>query len=302
VNDMIELRHLRVFQMVAELRHFSRAAERLQTTQPSVSRTIRDLEASLGVALLERTSKRVALSEAGNAFLKEANAIIKQFDAAKAAARLRAQGIVGSLNLMISPFTGLTEFPSRLRSFRDARPTINVRIQESCSVAICDAVVEGRCDVGFVIRNKSYGGLEYNEAYVRPINVILPENHRLGKRSFINLEELAKEMFIFTNHSSEPQLLHTFMDYCQDAEFEPRIAFELDQIETTLAFVASGHGIAILPDLGDMDFRGIVQIPLEPKTMGGIAVIWNPSCQNPCRDDFLRHLLNLGPRRAMRSE
>src|SRR5687767_13277236 len=127
----VDARLWRSFAAVADELHYGRASDRLRITQPALSRQIRDLERTLGVRLFDRTSRRVALSQAGQAVLDQARRALTESDRAVRLARLAAQGDWGELAISVLPSVTLTLLPAIIRAHREAHPAIEVRISEN---------------------------------------------------------------------------------------------------------------------------------------------------------------------------
>lgn len=147
---MFEISQLRCFVAVAEELHFSRAAERLNMTQPPLSRQIRLLEHSVGVALLERTSRSVTLTAAGAAFLPEAARILRLAQEAAVKARRTASGEQGSLTIGFSAASGYSLLPAVVRGIRQACPQVALNLKELVSTAQVEALNAGEIDLGLM--------------------------------------------------------------------------------------------------------------------------------------------------------
>src|SRR5215475_4710475 len=146
----VDVRLWRAFATVAEELHYGRAAERLHITQPALSRQIRDLERALGITLFDRTSRRVVLSQAGQAVLGQARRALTESDRAVRLARLAAHGDWGELAIAALPSVALAQLPAIVRAYRDAHPAIGITISESFDDEQLAALAAGRIDAGFL--------------------------------------------------------------------------------------------------------------------------------------------------------
>ena len=146
----MELRHLRYFVAVAEELHFGHAASRLNTSQPSLSQQVRNLERELKVELLARTKRHVELTAAGKSFLQEARGILAAAERAAGLAREAARGESRKLLIGISPDTDWLFLGRALRLFAEHIPSVDVAFQNLTPEAQVDALNEGRIDIGFV--------------------------------------------------------------------------------------------------------------------------------------------------------
>jgi DNA-binding transcriptional LysR family regulator len=150
-RDMMELRHLRYFVAVAEELHFGRAARRLGISQPPLSQQLRALEQALGAPLLERTSRRVRLTEAGQLFLIEARATLVQAERASDVVRRVSQGEAGELAIGFAPSAPLvTKVASALFRFREAYPSVELQLSELTRLEQVEMVANGQLDLGFI--------------------------------------------------------------------------------------------------------------------------------------------------------
>ena len=147
---MFEISQLRCFVAVAEERHFGRAAKRLNMTQPPLSRQIRLLEHSVGVTLLERSSRAVTLTAAGQAFLPEATRILRLAQEAPVKTRRTAKGEQGSLSIGFSSASGYSLLPAVVRAIRQACPDVALTIKELVSTAQVEALNAGEIDLGLM--------------------------------------------------------------------------------------------------------------------------------------------------------
>ena len=147
---MFEISQLRCFVAVAEERHFGRAAKRLNMTQPPLSRQIRLLEHSVGVTLLERSSRAVTLTAAGQAFLPEATRILRLAQEAAVKTRRTAKGEQGSLSIGFSSASGYSLLPAVVRAIRQACPDVALTIKELVSTAQVEALNAGEIDLGLM--------------------------------------------------------------------------------------------------------------------------------------------------------
>lgn len=198
----MELRHLRYFIAVAEERHFARAAARLNIAAPTLSHQIRSLEASLGAQLfMRKTRTAVALTAAGNRFLEEARATLKQADHAALVVRRAARGDVGNLAIgyiFSASCSGLLS--SAIRQFRVRRPEVSFHLHQLEPSAIYAAMADGAIDVALTARADSYpAGLVGITVERSPLCLAIPTRHRLATRSLIALDSLENEEFVATS-------------------------------------------------------------------------------------------------------
>ncbi|MFZ5956907.1 LysR substrate-binding domain-containing protein [Pseudomonas sp. QL9] len=246
----MELRHLRYFIAVAEELHFGRAAEALGISQPPLSQQIQALEEEIGARLLERTNRRVALTEAGRLFLDEARQVLAQVDRAVLLARRAHQGELGELRIGFTasaPFT--STIPRSIHAFRQAYPEVHLDLQEMSSRQVVEALLEERLHVGVIRSFALPESLEAVELFSEPLVAILRADHPLAAESVEGLEmaALADEPFVFFPRSYGTGLYDQLQALARQAGFTPRIAQEAGEAMTIIGLVAAGLGVSMLP-------------------------------------------------------
>jgi DNA-binding transcriptional LysR family regulator len=266
---MIELRHLRYFITVAEEGHITRAAARLGLQQPPLSQQIRALEAEVGVTLLARLPRGVALTEAGRVFLTEARVALAQVEHAVDAAQRTARGEQGQLAI---GFTGSAAFhpliPAVVRAFRDASPDVDLLLEESRTGDLIAALQKDQLDLAFIrVPVGDTAGLVIESLLDEPMLLALPAHHPLlrnGRRKRIALADLAEETFILYRRPSGPGLYDAIIAACRAAGFSPQIGQEAPRMISTLSFVAAGLGVSIVPEsMRRLNTEGIAYLPLS---------------------------------------
>src|SRR3984957_20435818 len=209
----MELRHLRYFIAVAEAGSLSVAAQqKLHTTQPSLSRQIRDLEADVGAQLLTRSARGIELTPAGRAFLDHSRLVLAQVDAAAEAARRVAQPAKPCFVMGFLTGHELTWMPEVLRILRDELPNIDVMISSQYSPRLADGLLKGKIDAAFLRREKGVPGLAFRLLVKEPLTVILPSDHRLAALKAISPGDLAGEPFVIVSDTA-PVLRAAIADY-----------------------------------------------------------------------------------------
>src|SRR6202045_4054679 len=190
----MELRHLRYFVAVAEAGSLTVAAERkLHTSQPSLSRQIRDLEHEVGAQLLTRRARGIELTSAGRAFLEHARSALSQVEAATEAARRVAHPAKPCFSMGFLTGHELTWMPETLRILRDELPNIDVMISSQYSPPLANALLKGTVDAAFLRREQGLPELGYRHLVKEPLLVILPGDHRLAALMAISPGDLAGE-------------------------------------------------------------------------------------------------------------
>src|ERR1700730_12909640 len=190
----MELRHLRYFVAVADAGSLTVAAARkLHTSQPSLSRQIRDLEHEVGAQLLTRRARGIDLTPAGRAFLEHARSVLTQVEAATEAARRVAHPAKPCFSMGFLTGHELTWMPEALRILRDELPNIDVVISIQYSTQLADAILMGNVTTAFLRREKGVPELALRPLVKEPLVVVLPSDHRLAARKAISPEDLVGE-------------------------------------------------------------------------------------------------------------
>ena len=289
----MELRHLRYFAAVAETLNFTRAARQLRVAQPALSRQIRQLEDELGVRLLERSQRGVALTAAGAAFLVETGAILRQSE--QAVKRAQSAGKPGRGLLNIGYIWGLfhTLAPAALAAFRVGNPEVAAHLFDLTATEQATALVEGRLDAGFIgfAPEADLAKLEKLRVGTCDFMAVLPENHPMARRARVHLGSLAEEFFIAISRDNYPSASEFVLTACRRAGFNPRILQAAERGHTILGLVAGHCGVALLPEpLRGLPHRGVVFRPLAEPVRGELFLAWNAGRSNLLRDDFVRTL------------
>ncbi|HVJ44468.1 MAG TPA: LysR substrate-binding domain-containing protein [Dongiaceae bacterium] len=246
----MELRHLRYFVAVAEELHFTRAARRLHMEQPPLSQQIRALEEELGVALLLRSKRHVALTGAGQRFLTDARRILREAQQAAEDARRAARGELGELRIGFSsslPFTSL--LPEVLRRYRHAHPDVTLTLREMFTIDQLEALQRDQIDIGLVRFRGSEpsSDLDLRQITRDPLRLVVNAGDPLAKRASVALAELKDYGFIVYPPGTGTSLTMLVRQLCLAAGFEPVVAQEAREPMAQIGFVAAGLGIAILP-------------------------------------------------------
>src|ERR1700680_4931518 len=243
----MELRHLRYFVAVAEAGSLTVAAERkLHTSQPSLSRQIRDLEDEVGARLLTRRARGIELTPAGRVFLDHARSVLAQVEAAAEAARRGAHP--GKACFAMGFLTGheLTWMPEALRILRDELPNIDVMISSQYSPLLASALVKGTVDAAFLRRERGVPGLAFRLLVKEPLVVILPSDHPLAALKAISPRDLTGETFVIVSHTA-PVLRVVIDNYLKRAGIHITPAHEADHLSMAMSLIASTRGVGLLP-------------------------------------------------------
>ncbi|HWZ97167.1 MAG TPA: LysR family transcriptional regulator [Candidatus Dormibacteraeota bacterium] len=243
----MELRHLRYFVAVAEAGGLTVAAQgRLHTSQPSLSRQIRDLEEEVGVQLLTRNARGIQLTPAGRAFLDHARLVLSQVEAATEAARRVAHPVKPCFTMGFLTGHELTWMPEALRILRDELPNIDVMISSQYSPLLADALSKGKIDAAFLRREKGMADLAFRVLVKEPLVVILPNNHRLAALKAISPRDLVGETFVAVSNTA-PVLRTVIDNYLKQSGANITPNHEADHLSMGMSLIASTGGVGLLP-------------------------------------------------------
>jgi len=285
----MELRHLRYFVAVADELHFGHAAARLNTSQPSLSQQIRNLEKELRVDLFVRSKHRVELTKSGDRFLREARSILASADRAADLARQAEHGDKVRLVIGISPETSWQFLRPVLREFAEHLPSIDVIFQVLATGAQPQALRDGRIDLGFVSLPVSEEGIESERIERASLRVALPERHSLSRRRRIALEELASEHYTLWPRDFAPGLRDEIEEIFKEAGFGPPLQLNggLPSVRTTLGMVAAGLTIALVEPESQLTTLGVVFRELRKPIFMELGVIHRAGDSSPAVAGFL---------------
>jgi DNA-binding transcriptional LysR family regulator len=290
----LDFRALRYFVAVAEELHFTRAAERLYIAQPALSEQIRRLEDELGVALLRRTTRKVELTPAGEAFLARARRILAEADEARADASRAARGETGTLRVATGATAGLETIPRVLREFRKARPLVHLDLRQIEWDHYSGGLHEGAVDAAFVWLPFESEGLSFAVLHEEPRVVALAAGHPLASEPELRMEQLADEAWPWAD--TDPLAL----DFWTCAEYRggapARRGPTIRSMEGMLESVRAGLCVATVPrsQAQVSGWPGIVFRPAVDLTPATLALGWRASDDSP----VLRALLAIARRVA----
>lgn len=290
----MDLRQLRCFIAVAEELHFGRAAERLGLAPPALSRQISALEDELGVSLLTRTTRQVALTRAGLIMLEEAKAILVRMERASRAVReasLASSKVlrVGAIDAASSSFV-----PEALVTFRSRHPGIEIKFVEAMTAPLVQMLEAGKLDLALLRPPRKPTDCAFEILRVeRPI-VVLSESHPLAAREYLTMQDLVGEPFVVPSKRIRPFAYDLVMAYFESVGAVPNVTIEATEKPAMMSAVAAGLGMSLAPDwVSRLSFPGVTMrrlrgALLDPPPPGAlVGVAWRPHQKLSARDDFL---------------
>jgi LysR family hydrogen peroxide-inducible transcriptional activator len=272
----VKLKDLRYLVALADMRHFGRAAERCFVSQPTLSAQLKKLEDSLGIQLIERQPKRVALTDAGEQIVARARRILEASEEVVTLARSYRDPLAGKFRIAMLPTIGPYLLPHVAPALRKALPRLELQLYEYQTQPLLERLRGGALDLGILALPIELDGLEARELYPEAFHVALPADHRLAKRASIRVDDLKDESLLLLEegHCLRDQAL----EVCNRVVHEKQ-DFRATSLETLRQMVATGSGVTLLPELASRGAygaaRGVVIRPFaRPAPVRHIGAIW----------------------------
>ncbi|XKE47307.1 LysR family transcriptional regulator [Halomonas organivorans] len=296
----LTFRQLRYFLVLAEELHFGRAAKRLHISQPPLSASLRQLEEELEVRLLDRNSKRVALTPAGDVFRRQARRLLEQLaDSQELVKRIDASAS-GLVRVGFTPAMIFRQLPEALNELQARHPGIEVQLVERNSADQVEAVAQEQLDIGFIHSMPLPPSLASLTIADEPFLCCLPAHHRLASRDSVAIHDLIGEPVVMFGRELAPHYYDRIVSLFRLADVEPRIHHEVSHWLTIVALVAHGMGVALVPrSLAASGFSSVAFLPLtDTETRHQSHCIWLADSPHESRDlliDCLRERLTDAP-------
>ncbi|WP_022870356.1 LysR substrate-binding domain-containing protein [Yaniella halotolerans] len=285
---MVELRHLRYFLAVAEEKHFGRAADRLHMAQPPLSSQIKQLEAELGTVLLERTTRKVELTDAGALLMKRARQILAEVEATKTDVAEIGRGAAGVLRVGFSGTATYRLMPEIVRVARERFPLVRLQISgEMLTPQMEEGLLENRLDAAILRPPVQSTELSLEEIQHSRLVVALNRQHPLADNTEpLDISELANENIVgYPRGSSVSSVVS---ELTRQAGFRPRIVQEATETSTLIALVGAGLGVAFVPGSHSLPLNSSIVIrPLTDTVTVGLSTAWRTGNDSPLLASFL---------------
>lgn len=270
----MDVRHLRTFAMLAEELHFGRTALRLNTSQPVVSRTVKELERDVGVTLVERSARRVSLTRAGRLFLARARTALENIAAGTREARSGFSNDIDSVRLGVligtaQPFSG-----SLLTAFQKAHPLATVSLVTLTERTLATALTERHVDAAIASNDCLPGHLNRLEIGQAEIEIFVGDGHFLSDRTAIAFDDLADVPLVVPSPDAHPMLHDRIRALFRHKGIEPDVAVVADDILQMLCIAAIGAAVALAPAYTGLQIPGLVRRPLSPRFYAPFSLAW----------------------------
>lgn len=285
----MKLHFLRYFVVLAEELHFGRAANKLAITQPPLSSAIKALEKELEVQLLIRDSKHVELTQAGVAFLDEAQQILERVARASNVAKAVAKGMHGRLEIGVTGSLIYRDVPTIVQQFNIEMPGVDVLLREMSSADQLNELLRGHIHAGFVNASSVPPQLACLSMREDEFVLCLPESHPKARGNKIDLKKLADERFVMFSRDVAPANHDNVIAIFSRAGIQPQIVHAARQWLTIVAMVANGLGVSLVPkSLTRSRVQGVkfMQISGE-RVLTPALLVWNPAYYLPNLGRFI---------------
>jgi len=289
----MDLRHLNYFLVLAEELHFGRAAERLNISQPPLSRMIQQIERELGVLLFERTKRSVMLTSGGVELLQDAKQMVLQMQAVKKRLSVFGKGETGTVRIGYVGAVMHTELPMLLSNFIEQFPHINLQFEEQPNNNLLHGLNNGTLDAAFVRTWLHPENLEERLLLSEPFVAVVPAKHKLARKKKISVKELKNESFITFTRECGPTIFDSFLVLCSNAGFTPQISHHASQLNSVLRLIESGFGVSLLPANIEVGYKLKLKfIPLEnAKETVPLIMLTRKGNAGPALSHLQSHLL-----------
>jgi LysR family transcriptional regulator, transcription activator of glutamate synthase operon len=292
----MDLRQLRYLVALAEELNFTRAAAAEHIAQPALSQQIRRLEEEVGVGLVERTTRKVALTEAGELLAVRARRILAEIAIAREELEALRGVDVGHVTIGAIHTMGPIDLSLALAVFHEAHPGVALTVREQASEECAELLRADELDLAFlsVTERVESRELALHQLISEELMVLLPRDHALAGRARVRMAELAQEHFISFRQGA--RLRELLFSAGRDAQFEPRVTLESNEAQRIRALVSRGLGVAILPRSDAMvPDRDIVAAPIvDPVLRRDITLAWRAGRrQSPATAAFLELALEM---------
>ncbi|KYG98945.1 LysR substrate-binding domain-containing protein [Bradyrhizobium sp. DOA1] len=260
----MDLRQLRYFVAVAEERSFTLAARRLNLSQPPLSQHIQALEAELGTQLLYRTSRKVELTQAGDAMLVRGRAILQQVKVTEDEVRSIGAGLVGTLDVGATGSILRGRLAELLAAYRKVAPQVRMTVHEQAPALQIAALLNRTTNICLIRGTPAERDLSSKLAWREEVVLAVPRSHRLAQRKRIALGDLAAEEHVVLDPNSS-HFARYVQTCCVDAGFLPKVSQQVVDAQSIPSLIAAGFGVALVPQsIARFTTTDIVFRPIRP--------------------------------------
>lgn len=244
----MELRHLRYFTAIVQWKGYREASRHLYVAQPSISQAVADLEDELGIKLFSRQGRIATLTAEGQVFYQEALKTLAQAERSIATAQRAAKGEIGQLGIGFQGFTACRFLPDLISKYKRRHPGVTLRLIEDVPSGQDAAFDRGDIDIAFTrpLSADRRANYETRLIFSEPLVAAIPKSRKLRTKQ-VRISDLAGERFVVFQRSSSPAVFDSIVRVCNDNGFSPHLQNELNNMNSVLATVEAGEGVAIIP-------------------------------------------------------
>ena len=290
---MFDFSHLRTFIAVAEELNFRKAADRLNMTQPPLSRQIALLEHAVGTKLLNRTSRSVSLTPAGHSFLRDAVDLLTRAETAALNAKQASRGEAGSVILGFVPSASIGILPQVISRFIKTHSKIDLSLREMMTSELVESLNAGSIDLGIFRLPQNKPTFPYRKVWSEPFSIAMPKHHPLSNKPNLTLNDLSEQPFIQFSTERGGALAQVLDGYLGSRGIRINAIFSVSQSHTILGLVNQGVGLAIVPrSSGELCMENVVMrpCPIEKGFTSDLYLAHGPRLPNPTAqivEDFI---------------
>lgn len=285
----MELRHLKYLVALGQELHFARAADKLFITQPALTRQIQQLEDEIGVKLVERTKRKVALTTAGSYFFDEAVYVINHLSQVVQATQRKATGEEGEIRIGFVGSAMQNIIPDLLVELNKQYPRLHTSLEELSNQEQLRALTHDRLDIGFLRMQHIPGDFEKGMVFEDSFSLVVPTGHAVDAGGFTNLQQLRDEPFILFSNEYSQEYFDNIMSIFADHDFEPRVSHRSVHANTIFRLVEKNLGVAIIPsalakdvNLG-VSFIDLAHLPQRTR----LTAVWKARNRNAALEKML---------------
>ncbi len=286
---MITLKEIKYFIAVSEELNFRKAAKKLNISQPPLSQQIKTLEEKLNFKLFERDKSGVKITLAGKNFLNNSYDIILKINNSIESARKINKGELGTLRIGFSTLASFFLLPKKISNFLKKYPSVELKLKEMRTEKIVEEIKEQKIDIGFAGKKIIDKDIKSISLFKENIVLAINKNNNLAKKEEVSIKDIRHEKFIlFPKSKGSVGIYDRIIEFCQKANFEPKVIQEAYEIEVILGLVSGGLGVALIPEnSGLLNLNNIVFKPFKEKApKSEIYLIMKNYNSNPLTKNF----------------
>ncbi|MFP3917062.1 LysR family transcriptional regulator [Lysinibacillus telephonicus] len=288
----MEIQQLEYFKTVAEMQHMTQAAEKLNISQPALSKSISNIEQEIGVPLFDRQGRSINLNRYGKLFLESVEIILKEYEKAKEEIGGLVMPGYGEVAFGFIHTLGMEVVPELMAHVPDKYPNMRFTLTQATSYNLLKGLEEGVIDLCLSQRIESKTiDIEWIELWNEELFVIVPKNHRFANRETIRLEEIKDESFISIKRGNA---LRQIVDkFFKQAGVTTNITFAGEEMHTVAGFVGAGLGVSLIPNIKGLNEYNVCKIRVsDPICERKIGVSWSGGRYlSPAANQFKNYLV-----------